>query len=143
MLSLLFDMNQLWEEYILKQVKKYAQKHQPDFNVTGQDSKKFLGVKLRFVRIIVISNDEDTFIIDTKWKRPRDKGAKISDLRQMYAYNKFWNAKRAMLLYPGHSDGEVFSSFYDGEGNNLNADNQCMLGVCSCAEARWNRIGLG
>jgi 5-methylcytosine-specific restriction enzyme subunit McrC len=29
----------------------------------------------------------------------------------MYAYNRFWNAKKAMLLYPGESRGNSFRHF--------------------------------
>ena len=40
------------------------------------------------------------YIIDTKWKRP-GYSASIQDLRQVYAYARFWDAENVMLLYPG------------------------------------------
>ncbi|MDB4010114.1 McrC family protein [Polaribacter sp.] len=53
---------------------------------------------------------EKVYIIDTKWKRP-SQSSSISDLRQMYAYNRFWNAKKAMLLYPGTVRNNSFMEF--------------------------------
>jgi 5-methylcytosine-specific restriction enzyme subunit McrC len=44
---------------------------------------------------------EEVFILDTKWKRPFNKAASIEDLRQMYAYARFWQTNKVMLLYPG------------------------------------------
>ena len=63
---------------------------------------------------VVIQHDEDPkkiYIIDTKWKRPQNKSSSVSDLRQMYAYNRFWNAKKAMLLYPGELRHNSFKRF--------------------------------
>ena len=42
------------------------------------------------------------YIIDTKWKRP-GFSASVEDLRQVYAYARFWKAEHVMLLYPGDS----------------------------------------
>ena len=57
------------------------------------------------------SNKKDVFIIDTKWKHPVNKSSSISDLRQIYAYSRFWKAKKAMLLYPGSYKNNEFKIF--------------------------------
>ena len=46
-------------------------------------------------------------MIDTKWKRSANHAASIEDLRQMYAYARFWNSNKVLLLYPGepHDSG--------------------------------------
>lgn len=98
MLSLLFDMNQLWETYILKQVQKACEGSSVE--VSGQESESFWGSN-SLKPDIVLRLGKKTFVIDTKWKRPKKKSASVSDLRQMYAYFRFWDAEKAMLLYPG------------------------------------------
>ena len=102
MIALLFDMNVLWEEYVLKQLKKYTRDHpEAGFEVNGQESKVFYGSGRTIRPDIVLRKGEETIIIDTKWKRPYDASASIEDLRQMYTYGRFWNATKLILLYPG------------------------------------------
>jgi 5-methylcytosine-specific restriction enzyme subunit McrC len=111
MISLLFDMNRLWEEFILIQIRKELAG--TSYSVKGQDSQTFIGSNY-LKPDVVIQHDEDSkkvYIIDTKWKRPTNQSSSISDLRQMYAYNRFWKAKKAMLLYPGESKNNSFRPF--------------------------------
>jgi 5-methylcytosine-specific restriction enzyme subunit McrC len=111
MISLLFDMNRLWEEFILIQIRKELAG--TSYSVKGQDSQTFIGSNY-LKPDVVIQHDEDSkkvYIIDTKWKRPTNHSSSISDLRQMYAYNRFWKAKKAMLLYPGESKNNSFRPF--------------------------------
>jgi len=111
MISLLFDMNRLWEEFILIQIRKELAG--TSYSVKGQDSQTFIGSNY-LKPDVVIQHDKDSkkvYIIDTKWKRPTNQSSSISDLRQMYTYNRFWNAKKAMLLYPGESKNNSFKPF--------------------------------
>ncbi|WP_179339529.1 McrC family protein [Winogradskyella ludwigii] len=131
MLSLLFDMNDLWETYILKQVKKACEG--TSIEVSGQESKSFWGSNsLR--PDIVLRQGEKTFIIDTKWKRPLRSSASVSDLRQMYSYCRFWDAEKAMLLYPGDASGNKFKSYLTDdylkvhEDEHSRIDHQCKMG---------------
>lgn len=102
MIALLFDMNVLWEEYVLRALKKHAQKHPEEmFGVTSQESKTFYGSHRTIRPDIVLRKGSDTFIIDTKWKRPNNISASIEDLRQMYTYGRFWKTNKLVLLYPG------------------------------------------
>jgi 5-methylcytosine-specific restriction enzyme subunit McrC len=102
MIALLFDMNVLWEEYVLRALKKHAQKHPEEmFGVTSQESKTFYGSQRTIRPDIVLKKGDETIIIDTKWKRPTNKVASIEDLRQMYAYARFWDTNKVVLLYPG------------------------------------------
>jgi 5-methylcytosine-specific restriction enzyme subunit McrC len=123
MISILFDMNVLWEEYVLQILRNYANQH-PDQNlkVTGQESKQFYG-RYRSIRPdIVLEQDGTKYVIDTKWKRPFNNAASIEDLRQMYTYARFWNADKVMLLYPG----EPYDSGYQHYPNNLDLFDQRM-----------------
>lgn len=81
MLSLLFDMNELWETYILKQLQKAC--YGSDIEVSGQESISFWGYNSLRPDIVLRSGDK-TYVIDTKWKRPKNNTASVSDLRQMY-----------------------------------------------------------
>jgi len=111
MISLLFDMNRLWEEFILIQLKRELLDSK--YIVTGQDRQTFIGSNY-LQPDVVIQHKEDpnkVYIIDTKWKRPTSQSSSISDLRQMYAYNRFWNAQKAMLLYPGTPKNTRFKDF--------------------------------
>ena len=133
MLSLLFDMNQLWEEFILKQVRKAC--IGTDIAVEGQESKDFWeNNSLR--PDIVLRKGTKIYIIDTKWKRPSSNSASVSDLRQMYAYCRFWDAEKALLLYPGETRKNRFieyktddySSFEGGVGE---INHYCKMGFVS------------
>jgi 5-methylcytosine-specific restriction enzyme subunit McrC len=102
MIALLFDMNVLWEEYVLKSLKKYSINHtEEDWQITGQESKTFYSSQRTIRPDIVLRKGGETIIIDTKWKRPTNKVASIEDLRQMYAYARFWKTNKVVLLYPG------------------------------------------
>ena len=134
MLSLLFDMNELWETYILKQLLKACDG--TDIVVSGQESKSFWGSNsLR--PDVVLRQGKKTFIIDTKWKRPQKSSASVSDLRQMYTYCRFWDAEKAMLLYPGNLAENKFKSYLTDDYSKhlsdvtLEIDHQCKMGFVS------------
>ena len=109
MLALLFDMNKLWEEFVLRMLKKSSHVYK-GVKIIGHDSKPFWG-KNFLQPDIVLSQGNEIAIIDTKWKRPVHNIPSIGDLRQMYAYNRFWKSKKAMLLYPGDFDSQAFLPF--------------------------------
>lgn len=125
MLALLFDMNSLWEEYILARLK------QSDKGVTiyGQQSITFWkNISIR--PDIVIESGTNKFIIDTKWKNINGGKPSTDDLRQMYVYNDYWKSDKAMLLYP--SNETSFGGFISFEENNSkNNQHKCGLGKIS------------
>lgn len=135
MLSLLFDMNELWEEYILKQLQQVC--YGTTIKVTGQESKSFWGNNsLR--PDIVLRKGNETYIIDTKWKRPRKSTASVDDLRQMYAYCRFWDAEKALLIYPGKPWENNFKSYHTDDysknhedATTIQIDHQCKMGFVS------------
>ncbi|MFV5692935.1 McrC family protein [Flavobacterium sp. LT1R49] len=102
MLALLFDMNSLWEEYVLVRLKQAAENVVFNVEVHGQRSKPFWnGINIR--PDIVIKKGNETFIIDTKWKNINGSKPSTDDLRQMYVYNDYWKSTKAMLLYPSNT----------------------------------------
>jgi 5-methylcytosine-specific restriction enzyme subunit McrC len=119
MIALLFDMNELWEEYVLKMLKKYSREHLSDgWEISGQESRLFYGAYRTIRPDIVLRRGEEVYVLDTKWKRPTNKVASIEDLRQMYAYARFWKTNKVMLLYPGEpydSGYKTYPNQYDHE----------------------------
>lgn len=99
MLALLFDMNSLWEEYILIQLKKACLN--TDYRVEGQQAKTFWGSMSLRPDIIIQKNNATQIVIDTKWKQIEDNKPSTNDLRQMYVYNDHWASRSSLLLYPG------------------------------------------
>jgi mcrBC 5-methylcytosine restriction system component-like protein len=96
LLTLLFDMNALWEEYIFR----ILQKHKTyKMQIFSQKSKKFWENK-RIYPDIILQIEQETFVIDTKWKIIETNNPSDEDLKQMFVYNLHWNAEKALLLYP-------------------------------------------
>lgn len=105
-LAILFDMNDLWEEYVYRQLLRY---YEPPLQIVPQDYKKVWekennssaskGIKPD----IVLEKREKTLIIDTKWKLPEDDIPNDADLKQMFMYNEYWDNANAILFYPKDS----------------------------------------
>jgi 5-methylcytosine-specific restriction enzyme subunit McrC len=109
MLALLFDMNSLWEEYILIRLKQATADN--EFKVYGQNSKGFwknISIRPDIVLEKGEGVEKQTFIIDTKWKNIDYVEPSTHDLRQMYVYNDYWVSKKAMLLYPSNDTVEIY-----------------------------------
>ena len=129
MLTLLFDMNKLWEEYIYRML---IRANRDDIHVSFQNKQKFWeGRTIRPDLVITKKHGSksDTYVIDTKWKVLDVKNPNPSDddLKQMYAYNLYWNASKSMLLYPSSRQvNEQFGNFW--KGREINELNQCKIG---------------
>jgi 5-methylcytosine-specific restriction enzyme subunit McrC len=105
-LAILFDMNDLWEEYVYRQLLRFCK---PKTRIEPQDYKKIWenennrtvskGVKPD----IVLQKSPKTLIIDTKWKLPDDDIPSDADLKQMFMYNEYWDNANAILFYPKDS----------------------------------------
>ncbi len=126
MLALLFDMNSLWEDYVLIRLKHTAR---DGVHVFGQKSKLFWnGIAIR--PDIVIKIGDETYIIDTKWKNLNGHKPSSDDLRQMYVYNDYWDSKKSILLYPSNNNEQpVFNNFERNKKNDMN--HKCGVGKIS------------
>lgn len=112
MLALLFNMNDLWEKFIFKMLK---QGEDSTYTANYHQTQQFWNTR-GIEPDIVIEKGNIKYIIDTKWKLVDIDHPSDEDLKQMYAYNMYWNAHRSMLLYPktnNTSDGE-FGKFHKG-----------------------------
>ncbi|MCH8487263.1 MAG: McrC family protein [Candidatus Cyclonatronum sp.] len=103
-LALMFDMNQLWESWVVKMLKRELSDR---YRVKAQQSRVFWtsGQSRKRLEpdIIIEPADEagSKILIDTKWKTPADLRPSDQDLRQIYAYNQLFGATHGVLMYPG------------------------------------------
>lgn len=90
LLAIVFDMNDLWERWVLHRLKKDLPDH---WKVEGQNKYPFYrqgtSGKWRTIRPdIVLTNKLDGTILvwDTKWKIPKDGRPSMNDVHQMHSY---------------------------------------------------------
>ena len=128
LLTLLFDMNALWEEYIFR----ILQKHKKDEEkVFSQESKRFW--KNKCIRPdIIFKTKKETFVIDTKWKIIETNNPSDEDLKQMFVYNLHWDAEKTLLLYP--KTGQTDSSFEEFHYDKLDKKKKCKTGFVDITE---------
>lgn len=123
MLALLFDMNKLWEEYIYRVLQNDPNS---EYEISFQNTDKFWESKtIRPDLVLKKKGTEDKYIIDTKWKIVDANNPSDEDLKQMFAYNLYWNTGKSILLYPGSEAlEEKFGNFHKGR----QGVNQCKVG---------------
>lgn len=104
-LALLFPMEKIFESFVAAKFRKHITN---GVNIWTQDARyslfdlprKSFGLRPD----IVLSDDNETIVIDTKWKvlseNIRNYGIAQSDMYQMYAYGKKYAAKKIIVLYP-------------------------------------------
>jgi len=123
-LALMFDMNILWEKFVLVSLKK-----EKSFIIKGQDSRYFWkhnnGIRRIIKPDITIQFNGKNYVLDTKWKLV-DKQPSIEDLRQMYAYHHYFDAVKVALFYPGENEC-VKGHFMDIKKQNNTSEFECGL----------------
>ncbi|MGB5983247.1 MAG: hypothetical protein WBG46_13985 [Nonlabens sp.] len=111
LLAIMFDMNMLWEEYVLNIMKK----NEADiYKVVGQSSKYFWETKKVKPDIYLQAKDSEfrSIILDTKWKLPEKSKPGDNDLKQMYVYNHYWQCSRSFLVYPSSESSVNVNGYY-------------------------------
>lgn len=133
MLTLLFDMNVLWEEYIFR----ILHKNKPvNTTVSFQNKKDFWKSSNRTKIIrpdIVIKENDTTYVIDTKWKIRDNSNPDDNDLKQMFVYNLHWQSEKSLLLFPKTYQTDSNYGEYQHLSNNM-TENKCKLGFVSVLE---------
>jgi 5-methylcytosine-specific restriction enzyme subunit McrC len=117
--ALLFDMNTLWERYIVTLLRRAAP---AGIHVHAQESHDFwtpLDHDVRRVRPDIVVRAEGAggtgralLVIDTKWKLPPKGLPSDDDLKQMFVYNELLGGPRSMLLYPETSTSFAAAGIY-------------------------------
>jgi len=115
-MAILFDMNKLWEEFVYRRLKKEETKFA--IKVQRQQSTNFWRTDFPHRRKtlrpdVVIEGGDQTIVLDTKWKIIDDLIPHDDDLKQMFAYNLFWNCNKSVLLYPATQSKSNLGSYHD------------------------------
>jgi 5-methylcytosine-specific restriction enzyme subunit McrC len=117
--ALLFDMNQLWEEFIYRQLLKIDD---PNLTVHFQNQESFWeSRKLR--PDLIIEKDGQRMILDTKWKIIDNAQPSDEDLRQIFAYNIYWGVNKGFLVYPKTSSSPLTAPGIYHKGHKAGKDN--------------------
>lgn len=107
--SLLYQMDKIFESYIASNIRKSSLFS--EFCVIVQTKKyttKYLfdePKKFRLKPDIIIQNEKEKIVLDTKWKKlyndtNKNYGISQVDMYQMYAYAKKYDVKKVILIYP-------------------------------------------
>lgn len=118
--ALLFDMNDLWEEYIYRKLLAAGE------NVVYQDSQEFWNNRRMYPDMVIDRNGEK-IIVDAKWKIVNDAQPSNEDLRQVFAYNIYWDAKKGYLVYPKTSLSPETSAGYYHKGQRADEKMSCKV----------------
>lgn len=95
-LAILFDMNVLFETFVFRQLQKNASEY---IIVKRQVPKPFWN-RRPLQPDVLLTVDNQNIVIDTKWKKLQKVSPAMEDLRQMYVYNQYFEAKHSVLVYP-------------------------------------------
>ncbi len=104
-LALLFPMEKVFESYVAAKLRKHIGN---DINLRTQDTRfSLFDSPTRAFALrpdIVLEFSGNTVVMDTKWKllsdNARNSGISQSDMYQMYAYSKKYDAAKIALVYP-------------------------------------------
>ncbi|GEO03361.1 IQ calmodulin-binding- domain protein [Adhaeribacter aerolatus] len=119
-LALMFDMNHLWETWVLKVLHKEL--YYKGYSVEGQIKERFWESHEQHKKYIkpdiIITNPKGKkCIIDTKWKTPSLGKPSDEDLRQIFAYLLHFKADNGILLYPGEREIRIRGSYIINGGS--------------------------
>lgn len=125
-LAIMFDMNLLWEKFIYLSLRKH---NRYQLSIMPQTTKKFWKAESSrsssTLQPDIYIEGKEKVVLDTKWKNIGYGNPSAEDLRQMYAYHKFYEAKKVALVYPGTI--VVRNGKYFVEGSEEPSDNECSI----------------
>ncbi|WP_048825776.1 McrC family protein [Hymenobacter sp. DG25B] len=105
LIALLFNMNQLWEKYLLRTLRRLSSSYdctvvKPSYSTLWKAENGTIS-KMQ-PDILITAPGKRNIVLDAKWKRPKGLPSEV-DLRQLYTYAHYYDATHAVLLYP-HTD---------------------------------------
>ncbi|MDA9864124.1 McrC family protein [Flavobacteriales bacterium] len=140
-LAILFDMNLLWELFVYRVLKRGESAG--GYKVSAQNQKRFWNSRRIRPDLVLTWADGRCVVVDTKWKLIDDFRPADADLKQMYAYNMYWQTRSSVLLYPGlQSQGGEWGEFHEGLPMASEPGNECKVATCRIWEQNGERISL-
>lgn len=136
-LAIMVDMNLLWENYIYFSLKKSCNRSDRKIRVQPQQKRPFwqhsnswpLKLKPDLFVEGIYEGKPGRFILDTKWKYQSKPS--VEDIRQMYAYNQFFETEQSYLLYPDKLEDSGVTKhpgdFYRPGTNRADSELKCGL----------------
>lgn len=112
-LGILFDMERLWEKFMLRLLKRNSPE---GYVVTGQETTDFWEDRSIRPDIVITSPGGERTIVDTKWKMPDEGKPAMADLQQLFAYNVQFGCDHSVLLFPGNLESVRGTYAYAGDG---------------------------
>ncbi len=132
-LALLFDMNALWERFVYQSLQIQTRKNQATDIIKSQLTQNFWKYTANQSRalymqadIVINPNTTDCIVLDTKWKNIGNGKPSHSDVRQLYAYLKYYKAKKVALIYPGTENSIKTGKYYIEQSKEL-GDLECAV----------------
>ncbi len=103
-IAFMFDMNNLWQEYVKRQLVKvkeitFESKNSTDFWKIENKINDNTNRKIIADMLIWTNDNSDKLVLDTKWKLEKNI-LNSADLKQMFVYNLYFKCKTAILLVP-------------------------------------------
>lgn len=116
-LALMFDMNKLWEQFVLVSLRRFKPASLEGVSIHGQYRKGFWkpdsGRMSTLQPDIWIEKEEGSIVLDTKWKNIGTGNPSPEDLRQMYVYCDYFEAQKVALIYPGKAESSAKGEYLD------------------------------
>lgn len=128
-LALMFDMNSLWEQFILVTLKRKLKSHHVSAQVTKSFWKPISGYssKMRPDIILKCKESQENYVLDTKWKNLNSYNPSPEDLRQMYVYHRFYQAKKVALVYPSDQHSIQKGNYFSSENHLEMSEKECSI----------------
>lgn len=128
-LALMFDMNNLWEQFIVVTLKRKLKTHFVSSQVTKSFWKSISGYssKMRPDIILKCKNSQECYVLDTKWKNLNGYNPSPEDLRQMYVYHRFYQAKKVALVYPSDQKSILKGNYFSSENRLEMSEKECSI----------------
>lgn len=128
-LALMFDMNSLWEQFILVTLKRKLKSHHVSAQVTKSFWKPISGYssKMRPDVILKCKESQENYVLDTKWKNLNGYNPSPEDLRQMYVYHRFYQAKKVALVYPSDQHSIQRGNYFSSDNHLEMSDKECSI----------------